>query len=107
MDSKALGKQIGEARRVQGVTSDKLSEMCGVNPTHIRHIESGARTPSLPLFVSICNILRISPDNLLQDSLEENDKDEKIRLSERLQQLNAKQLSAVNDMIDTLLPHLD
>jgi hypothetical protein len=40
-------------------------------------------------------------------SLEENDKDEMIHLSERLQQLNAKQLSAVNDMIDTLLSHLD
>jgi len=78
-----------------------------VNPTHIRHIECGERTPSLPLFVTICNTLRISPDYLLQDSLDENEKDEMIRLSERLQHLNTKQLSAVNAMIDTLLTHLD
>jgi transcriptional regulator with XRE-family HTH domain len=107
MDSKALGKRISEARQAQGITSDKLSEACHVNPTHIRHIECGGRTPSLPLFVTICNSLRISSDHLLQDSLEENDRDERIHLSERLQQLNPKQLSAVNDMIDTLLSHLD
>jgi transcriptional regulator with XRE-family HTH domain len=89
MDSKALGKRISETRKAQRVTSDELSEVCGVNPTHIRHIECGERTPSLPLFVTICNNLRISPDRLLQESLEENDKDEMIHLSERLPQLNA------------------
>lgn len=107
MDPKALGKRVAESRKVQGVTSDQLSEECNVNPTHIRHIECGKRTPSLPLFVTICNTLRISPNYLLQDSLEENEKDEMIHLSERLRQLNTKQLSAVNAMIDTLLAHLD
>ncbi len=29
--------------------------------------------PSLPVFISICNALKISPDYLLQDELTDND----------------------------------
>ena len=72
MNVAALGIRIHETRKKAGITSDKLAELCGVGPVHIRKIESGAKSPSIHLFVRICNALRVSPEYLLQDSLEDN-----------------------------------
>ena len=35
----------------------------------MRQIESGVKTPSLPVFVTICQQLRVSPHYLLADEL--------------------------------------
>ena len=40
-----------------------------MNPVFIRQIEGGTRTPSLPVFVRICNALEMSPEYFLQDEL--------------------------------------
>ena len=69
MDKKLLGRQINRARKDRGLTSEKLSEACNVNATYLRQIESGARTPSLPMFVSLCRELKVSPSYLLVDVL--------------------------------------
>ena len=58
MDKKLLGRQINRARKDRGLTSEKLSEACNINATYLRQIESGAKTPSLPMFVSICRALK-------------------------------------------------
>ncbi len=73
MNALALGVRIHEARKHCKITSDQLAELCGVGPVHIRKIESGAKNPSISLFVKICNALHISPQYLLQDSLEPNE----------------------------------
>lgn len=56
-------------RRQRGLTSEKLSELCNINATYLRQIEGGAKIPSLPVFVSLCQELRVHPDYLLIDSL--------------------------------------
>lgn len=71
MNEAALGIRIHEMRKSAGLSSDKLAELCGVGPVHIRKIESGAKLPSIRLFVRICNALHVSPEYLLQDSLEQ------------------------------------
>lgn len=73
MKEKGLGKHINDVRKDQGFTSDKLSEMCSINATYLRQIESGVKIPSLPVFIDICNALNISPDYLLQDDLVPNE----------------------------------
>ena len=73
MEQSKLGKRINEVRKARGLTADKLSELCNINATYLRQIEGGAKMPSLPVFIDICNALHISPDYLLQDELEENE----------------------------------
>ena len=68
-----LGKRINTVRKDQGLTAERLSEMCSINATYLRQIEGGAKMPSLPVFIDICNALKISPDYLLQDELAENE----------------------------------
>ena len=54
MDKKLLGRRINAARKDRGWTSEHLSEICNINATYLRQIESGAKTPSLQMFVSLC-----------------------------------------------------
>ena len=72
MEKNGLGKRINAVRKDRGLTADHLSEMCNINATYLRQIEGGVKMPSLPVFIDICKALKISPDYLLQDELEEN-----------------------------------
>ncbi len=69
MEGKGLGKRINMVRKDRGFTADRLSEPCNINATYLRQIEGGAKVPSLP--INICNALKISPDYLLWDTLED------------------------------------
>ena len=73
MEKNGLGRRINEVRKDKGLTADRLSEMCNINATYLRQIEGGVKMPSLPVLIDICNALKISPDYLLQDELEENE----------------------------------
>lgn len=58
MDRKLLGKRINMARKDRGMTSERLSDACHINATYLRQIEGGTKTPSLPVFVSLCEALK-------------------------------------------------
>lgn len=73
MKETGLGRRINMVRKDRGFTADSLSELCHINATYLRQIEGGAKMPSLPVFIDICNALKISPDYLLQDVLVENE----------------------------------
>ena len=67
MDTQSLGKRIRLVRKEQGHTGEELAELCHISPTYLRQIESGAKIPSLPLFVKLCNALNVSPAYLFAD----------------------------------------
>lgn len=73
MEKSGFGKRINAVRKDRGFTAERLSELCSINATYLRQIESGVKMPSLPVFIDICKALKISPDYLLQDELGENE----------------------------------
>ncbi len=73
MERLNLGKRINYVRKERKLTAEKLAEFCNINDTYLRQIEGNMKIPSLPVFISICNSLNISPDYLLQDELESNE----------------------------------
>ena len=73
MEKNGLGKRINAVRKDRSLTADRLSEMCNINATYLRQIEGDVKMPSLSVFIDICKALKISPDYLLQDELEENE----------------------------------
>lgn len=103
MDKKELGKKINIARKDKGLTSEKLSELCNINATYLRQIESGAKTPSLPVFVSICRELKVSPSYLLAEILPETEIQEMDAILELWQKGTPKQIKMVNSMIRSVL----
>lgn len=106
MDKKLLGRQINRARKDRNLTSEKLSEACNINATYLRQIESGAKMPSLPVFVSICRELKVSPSYLLSDILPDLEIKEMDVLIELWQTATPKQIKIISAMIQSALDKL-
>ncbi len=106
MKRKGLGKRINEVRKDRGFTADKLSELCNINAIYLRQIEGGIKMPSLPVFIDICNALRISPDYLLQDELDENEISKIKELAQLWENVTPSQQTIASTMIQAVLEHL-
>ena len=65
IDYKDIGQRIKQKRIEKGLTQERLSEIIGVGPSHMSHIESGSTVPSFEVFISILNALDCSADELL------------------------------------------
>lgn len=89
------------------MTSEKLSELCNINATYLRQIESGAKMPSLPVFISICRELKVSPSYLLADILSDPEIQEMDVLSELWEKASPKQIKMVNSMIRSALDNME
>ncbi len=103
MDRKSLGKRINLARKDKGLTSEKLSELCDINATYLRQIEGGTKLPSLPMFVTLCRELDVSPAYLLADLLKKEQTNEEDLLSELQKNATPSQLRLVNAMVKSAL----
>ena len=103
MGDKLLGRRIIAARKDRGITSERLSELCNINDTYMRQIESGAKIPSLPVFVTICKELRVSPSYLLADVLEGSGATDLDELTELLKNATPSQIRMMTAMIRAAL----
>ena len=103
MGDKLLGRRINAARKDRGITSERLSELCNINDTYMRQIESGAKIPSLSVFVSICKELRVSPSYLLADVLEGSGATDLDELTELLKNATPIQIRMMTAMIKAAL----
>ncbi len=65
IDYASVGTKVRQARLKKGITQEQLAEAVGVGVTHISHLETGAGTISLKVFIAIVNYLECSADELL------------------------------------------
>ena len=65
----ALGKRINNFRNASGLTQEQFCEKLNVSRKHISQVEATISRPSLETLVDIANLLGISTDDLLVDSL--------------------------------------
>jgi len=107
MNKKQLGKKVNIARKDCGLTGEKLAEACRINPTYLRQIESGTKIPSLPVFVTICKELRVSPSYLLSEVLEDCDLIEMDMLIDLWQCATPRQIKLITAMIKSALAIVD
>lgn len=105
MERKKLGKRINMVRKDRGFTADRLSELCHINATYLRQIEGGSKMPSLPVFIDLCNALRISPDYLLRDMLAENEVSRIRELAELWENTSPSQQEIATAMIRAVLEY--
>ena len=103
MDGKGLGRKINSARKDMGITSEKLAELCCINATYLRQIESGTKVPSLPVFVTICDALKVSPTYLLSDTLQTNEAQGMDDLIDLWKTASPKQIKLITSMVKSAL----
>jgi len=107
MDKKLLGRQINRARKDRGLTSEKLSEACNINATYLRQIESGAKAPSLSVFVLLCQKLKVSPSYLLMEVLPDSEIRDMDVLLELWQTATPTQIKIIGSMVKSALQNFD
>ena len=61
----ALREAIRNERKNKRITQEELAEMLEVSPTHVKHIESGHRKPSIEILFELAKILNISLDGVV------------------------------------------
>jgi len=66
-----LGKAIKKARNEKNLTQEKLAELIGITPMHVKQLESERRKPSVEVLFKIVDCLDLSLDSLLQDNDDE------------------------------------
>lgn len=106
MDKKLLGRKINVARKDLGLTSEKLSEACHLNATYLRQIEAGTKIPSLPVFVLLCEKLRVSPSYLLSEVLDYNFQEMDL-LFEIWKKATPKQIKIITTVLKNILDIFD
>lgn len=67
-----FGERVKRQRTLAQLTQEKLAQMAGISLSFLGHIERGTRKASLETVVRLSNALKVSPNYLLQDSLDDN-----------------------------------
>ena len=73
-----MGLRIAKRRKSLKIQQNVLAELIGISNNHMSSIERGKETPSLDIFVAICNALKVTPDYLLMGSMHLNNVPENI-----------------------------
>lgn len=69
-NAQLFGMRIEKVRLEQHMTREELADACNITAVHVRHIENGTRLPSVPVFVLLCNALRVTPTYFLADFID-------------------------------------
>lgn len=107
IDTVVLGKRINETRKDRKLTSEKLSEAVDVTPTYMRQIESGAKMPSLPTFVDICDALNVSPKYLLAGQFKNKEPEGMDELYSLMKNASPTQIEMINALVKAALDQIE
>lgn len=101
LEKGTLGNAIRSARISQNLSQEQLAEMVGITPTHLKHIESEHRNPSIDILFKLSTCLNLSLDNLLfPDNTDEQLQIQNI--NNLLNQSSPQELQIILDMVRSL-----
>lgn len=104
MDEKeAIGRKVQYYRKMKRLSQESLAELLEVTPICISKIEHGKRYPSVPLLIKMANVLEITADMLLVDTLNETYKMESSTLSELLDNETPEKRRQVFSVVHAML----
>ena len=63
------GKKLKDARISLGLTQEEVAELLDLAPRYISDIERDKTRGSIDTFVKLCNLYKITPNNLLSEFL--------------------------------------
>lgn len=98
-----LGNAVRLARMEQKLSQEALSEMVGITPTHLKHIESEHRKPSVEVLFRLVRVLHLSLDSLFLEPKTEEKKRLLGTIDLLLNQCDEKQLKIVAALLEAML----
>ena len=103
MGKLTMGDRIKETRKKAGLTQEQLAERLDVSVEFVSQIERGLKMPSMPLFIKMIEVLNVSADYLLRDTVSTRNLYGDKQLSGKLERLTPKQRVALEALIDYLV----
>ena len=107
MDKLTMGDRIKETRKKRGFTQEQLAERLDITVEYVSQIERGIKIPSMQTFMRLVEILDVSADYLLRDTVSTRNLYGDKQLASRLERLTPKQRVALEALIDTYIEYLD
>ena len=98
----SLGGAIKKARVEKNLTQEKLAEIIGITPAHMKQLESERRKPSVDVLYKLVFALNLSLDSLFANT---NDKTQELKrkISLCLERCSVHELQVVYATIEALL----
>ncbi len=102
-----MGDRIKEVRKRLNLTQEQLAEKLDITVTYISEIERSLKMPSLQVFIKLVEVLDVSADYLLRDTVSTRNLYGDKVLGRKLERLTPKQRVALEALIDTYIEYLD
>ena len=102
MDKLTMGDRIKEIRKKRGLTQEQLAEKLDISVEYVSQIERGLKMPSMQMFIKLVEVLNVSADYLLRDSILTGKLFEDNAFANKINQLSPKeQISPEASLINT------
>lgn len=98
-----LGNAIRRARMEKRLTQEELAEQLDITPTHLKHLESGHRKPSVEVLFHLAVVLNLSLDQLLFPESGQGPEEQELQIL--FSQCTEKEKQLVLEMIRAVLRH--
>ncbi|MBP3583451.1 MAG: helix-turn-helix transcriptional regulator [Clostridia bacterium] len=102
-----MGDRIRETRKRLNLTQEQLAESLDISVNYISEIERSLKHPSLQVFIKLIEVLDVSADYLLRDTVSTRNLYGDKVLGRKLERLTPKQRVALEALIDTYIEYLD
>ena len=104
LEAGLLGNAIRSHRIALGLTQEALAEAIDITPTHLKHLESEHRKPSVEVLFRLVKKLHISLDELLLPEQKQTSEAHK-ELFLLLGHCTASELQITVDLLKSLIAH--
>ena len=101
-----LGRRIRRCRKEARMTQEQLAEHINMATSNISHIERATTQVSLPSLVKIANVLNVSLDQLVCDSLPVSDSYLEKDIAEFIKGCTTKEKKIVRNIIEATVNSL-
>lgn len=105
MDTSSFAQKIKAARQAKGMSKQELATTLGVTVNSLSDFERGRITPSYPVFCRLIEILEVSPDILLAESLDNSD-GVLLELCKKAEKLQQNELHVLLDLLNSIKQHM-
>lgn len=95
-----LGQRIREQRKEKGWTIEQFAERIDLSANYVGDLERGVKMPKLETFIRIVEVLDVSADVLIRDSVASASHVADDELSRKLSQLTPGQKKAAIDILN-------
>ncbi len=102
-----MGDRVQDTRKNRGLTQEQLAEKVNITVEYMSQIERGLKTPSMQVFIKLVEVLDVSADYLLRDTVSTRNLYGDKQLGTKLERLTPKQRVALEALIDTYIEYLD